>query len=312
MAKYALVDGKPVPAQLEEEILEMKRRTGATLNSCLRNQPAVEFARAQGCRLSSQEELYDGFRRGLPGYNPANPPGLSTHEQRNDGVAYPVPRGAPLAYWQVGMDWSNSGAVLVAARELGFVATLTYPNNPREGHHLNLRKEPTLVVFKPLRLGDKGVRVTRLTTKLVALRSPLTWEFYLPKRFRTFGAGVEAAVQKFQADHLLDVDGVVGAQTWAQLKVALRRQKADPLAPLTAAEREKVEELLRLRDQAQKTGAWDEASRGRAGEIEDWIRSEAMRELRPAIDEGGEHEASRRQRYEILKSVHGAWREEDE
>jgi|AntDryMetagUQ889_1029465.scaffolds.fasta_scaffold03528_4 hypothetical protein len=35
-----------------------------------------------------------------------------------------------------------------------------------------------------------------------------------------------------------------------------------------------------------------------------------MRDHRGAIDEGGEHEAEQRQRYEILKSVHGAWRED--
>jgi len=35
-----------------------------------------------------------------------------------------------------------------------------------------------------------------------------------------------------------------------------------------------------------------------------------MRDLRRALDEGGEHEAAERQRYEILRSVHGGWREE--
>lgn len=311
MARYALVDCKPVPAKLEEEILELKRRTGATLNSCLRNQAAVKYARSQGCELSSQEELYDCFRRGMPGCNPANPPGLSTHEQRSDGQAYAVPRGSPLAYWQVGMDWSDPGAIVAEARDLGFVATVTYPNNPREAHHVNFRKEPTFVVFQALRRGDKGARVTRLTTKLAYLRSPHTWELYLTQRLRTFGDRVEAAVRKFQADHLLGVDGEVGAQTWAQMKVAVRRQKADPLSPLTEGERQRVEELLRLRDRAQKAGTWPEADRARAQEIENWIRSEAMAGLRKAIDEGGEHEAWRRERYEILRSVHGAWREEE-
>lgn len=110
-----------------------------------------------------------------------------------------------------------------------------------------------------------------MTTKLAYLRSPLTWELYLTQRFRTFGDRVEAAVRKFQADHLLGVDGEVGAQTWAQIKVAIRRQKADPLSPLTEGERERVNELLRLRDRAQKAGAWEEADRARAGELEEWI-----------------------------------------
>jgi hypothetical protein len=45
-----------------------------------------------------------------PGANPANGPGQSTHERRNDGIAYPGPVGEQLEYWQVGMDWDNPPA----------------------------------------------------------------------------------------------------------------------------------------------------------------------------------------------------------
>jgi D-alanyl-D-alanine carboxypeptidase len=34
---------------------------------------------------AEQKNLYDGFKRGLPGYNPANPPGMSNHQ---NGIAF--------------------------------------------------------------------------------------------------------------------------------------------------------------------------------------------------------------------------------
>ena len=110
--------------------------------------------------------------RGRGGPLPANPPGRSTHERRNDGVAYPGPAGAPLPYWCVGMDWSDAAAVVRAARGEGFTASITYPGNPREGHHVNFRKEPRRP-FRALRRGATGNAVLDLTRRLSFVHSPL-------------------------------------------------------------------------------------------------------------------------------------------
>ena len=90
-----------------------------------------------------------------PGANPANRPGQSTHERRNDGIAYPGPVGEQLEYWQVGMDWDNPPAAMAAAHKLGWIATTTYPLSAHETQHVNFRKEPEtgLPSAKP---GDEG------------------------------------------------------------------------------------------------------------------------------------------------------------
>ena len=166
--RFAVIDQCPVPASLAPVLLRIKEHTGATLNSCDRSAAAEPVLRKFGKK--SQRELYEGFRRGLPGFNPANPPGRSTHERRNDGVAYPGPAGAPLPYWCVGMDWSDAAAVIRAARAEGFTASITYPGNPREGHHVNFRKEPRLP-FRSLRRGATGSAVVDLTRRLSYVHS---------------------------------------------------------------------------------------------------------------------------------------------
>lgn len=228
--KYKLIDCKPVPAKLYDELVAVKSATGATLTSCLRTQDAVNYARSQGCTLSSQAELYDGFRRGLPGYNPANPPGKSTHELLNDGVAFPGFAGAPLRYWQVGQDWGTGQAarlVVAAARSRGWQATITYPSNPREQHHVNFRKEPLLRVFVPLKRGSHGRRVRRLRHALGFVHSPKTGKPYLahPGKHTRFGENTEAAVRRYQREHGQAADGVYGQATHRQLKVSVRHAK---------------------------------------------------------------------------------------
>ena len=228
--KYEYIDGKPVPAKLYHELAMVKATTGAVLTSCLRTQDAVNAARAKGYTLSSQAELYDGFRRGLPGYNPANPPGRSTHELRNDGVAYPGPVGMLLRYWQVGQDWGSgyyAQRVVAAARARGWQATITYPSNPREQHHVNFRKEPFLRVFIPLKKGSKGRRVRKLRRALGYVRSPKTGKPYLadPGKHTYFGAKTHDAVVRYQREHGQAPDGVYGQATHRQMKVSIRHAK---------------------------------------------------------------------------------------
>lgn len=225
--RFEIVDSCPVPAGLADEIRELKRLTGAVLNSCDRSPQAEPMLRRLG--KMSQRQLYEGFIAGLPGFNPANPPGRSTHERRNDGVAFPGPVGLPLRYWQVGMDWSNAPAVNGAARGRGWIATLTYPTNPLERHHVNFRREPLLARTRVLKLGSRGPDVLLLKRRLRRLLSPFDGSRYLaegPKRAGArFGKGVEAGLRRFQKEHHLKDDGVYGEHTHVQLLVALRRQK---------------------------------------------------------------------------------------
>ena len=228
--RYELVDCRPVPAKMAAEIRALKAATGAVLTSGLRGQPAVDFARSKGCTLSSQPELYQGFISGRPGFNPANPPGRSTHELRSDGVAFAGPPGRLLLYWQFGQDWSNAPAVVEAASRRKWTATITYPDNPREGHHINFRRKPILNVWVFIKRGARGPRALRLKRALYYVHSPKDGGRYLglqPKgkgRF-TFGAEAERALKRFQREHHQKADGVYGRQTARQLRVAVRREK---------------------------------------------------------------------------------------
>lgn len=221
--KYGIIDGKPVPAALYEEMLAIRKDTGVTLTSCLRTQEAVNYARGKGFQLSSQLELWNQLGPGK-----ANPPGFSTHELFNDGIAYSVPRGSRLSYWMVGMDWSNRAgvaAVVRSAASRGWICTLTYPTNPYEGQHANFRKKPVLVLYQPLKFGSKGKRLDKLVRDLYYITRPGTDTRYIPSKNHTvFDKSVLKGVRQFQKDHAQKVDGVVGKSTEAQLEVSVRRE----------------------------------------------------------------------------------------
>jgi lysozyme len=90
----------------------------------------------------SQWALYVGYWiRHLPGYNPANPPGRSTHELRSDAVAYRGPVGRPLAWWQLGLDVTDSDDLLRILVALGYRVRRPYSAGS-ERHHLNFTRNP--------------------------------------------------------------------------------------------------------------------------------------------------------------------------
>ena len=219
---FVVIDSCPVPAQLGPELRSIKAMSRATLVSCDRS-PAAEALLAK-LGKKSQRQLYELFQQGRG--NPANRPGQSTHERRNDGVAYPGPRGARLPYWCVGMDWTDAPAVVQAAKAEGYIAVVTYPSNPREGHHINFRREPLFKpLFKPLQRGSRGPRVLMLTRRLSALVSPANHEPYLDGARPTFDAATEDAVRRFQSEHKQLVDGIYGPLTHKQLITSRRRQR---------------------------------------------------------------------------------------
>jgi len=223
--EFVVIDNCPVPAELADEIQRIKEISGAHLNSCDRSPEAEPILRRHG--KHSQRELFDAFQRHEPGANPANPPGRSTHERRNDGVAYPGPAGEQLEYWQVGMDWDNPPAAIAAAQKLGWIATVTYPNSPHEAQHVNFRKEPETGLPSP-KPGDDGPDVRRITHVLATIRSPLNNQPYLPEAFPHYGPKVTAAVERFQKEHHQKVNGKIDAATVTQLAVAMRRHEQSP------------------------------------------------------------------------------------
>jgi hypothetical protein len=144
MIRWVDVQGNPVPWRLAKVIGPALKESGATLLSGYRgpDRAARKILRKHG--KHTQGELYIGWLKRLPGFNPANPPGLSTHELRSDGRAYPYRHpGAPLAWWQLGMDVDDAHVdrFLKALRRRGVQAWRPYPGS-REYHHVNIRAEP--------------------------------------------------------------------------------------------------------------------------------------------------------------------------
>ena len=228
---FELIDCRPVPAgRTANAVREVKRRTGANLNSCDRTQEGVSFARSKGCTLQSQAELHWGWVNRLPGYNPANPPTKGTHLRLGDGVFGRV--GQRLPRCQVGQDWGDAQAVLEAYHDLGIPAIRPYAD-PREKHHVNitLRLLPAKfdqigALFRVLKRGSKGLidgpRVLLMTKRLRAIPNVGTGDAYLATARGTFDAEVEAVVKDFQRDHGLKADGIVGKITWDAINKTLK------------------------------------------------------------------------------------------
>ncbi len=214
---YKVIDNCPVPEVLFGPLTRIKEKTGVVYNSLYRGKDAEALLHRLG--KSSQAELYWGFIHGLPGFNPANPSGRSTHECYSDGVAYAVPSGTRLPSWCCGIDSSWSAGVTKAAAQEGWTVTLTYPGNPREGHHVNFRKKPRYKIFRPLARGDRGPRVAKMVRGLKYLG------FYRGRVTGHFGASVEKALIEFQRAYHQSADGIYGTQSARQLGVANRGKK---------------------------------------------------------------------------------------
>lgn len=242
--KFDVIDGCVVPREIADEVREVKRRSGATLVSCYRGDKATGLLRRLG--KSTQSYLYDAFRKrlaGVPGFgwaNPANPPGASTHELFNDGVAYPGPARMPLAGWKVGMDWdiphAQNGSITKAFAQIGWTVTLTYPTSTRERQHLNARRRGRQwIPFRALKSGSSSARVAKLRRQLGYVHDPDTDAVYTTahakdnkghklgaKADRTFGPELERALKAFQRDWQQKPDGVYGKQTHDQLQSRVR------------------------------------------------------------------------------------------
>lgn len=242
-----MVGTRPLNARQADVVRPILEEIGASLVSGARNQAAVDYARSQGHAISSQPELYNGWIRRLPGFNPANPPGRSTHEGKNDGAAYRFwPMFFSLPWWAWGLDLSNSLGFVDKANALGFSAAKTYPDDPREGHHVNLRKKPSASAMKWVRrqtfpvlsMGSRGKRVGRMTKRLVYLG----WLDGNPTG--NYDERVKDAVASFQRHYEQKQDGVYGFQTDHQLKVAVRGRKRCRKAAMSITDKTDRERAL--------------------------------------------------------------------
>ena len=81
-----------------------------------------------------------------------------------------------------------------------------------------------------MRKGDKGQAVTEMQSLLMKLGYDLG-SYGVDG---DFGKDTEAAVRKFQRDHGLTADGIVGSQTRAALEAAVRKTASNviPTAPV--------------------------------------------------------------------------------
>lgn len=217
--KLAEIDGCACPEKLLAELQAIKQGGGVVYNSIYRGDDAAEILHRNG--KHTQREVYQLSQIGAAGYGPANPPGFSTHECRNDGAAYSMwPRGARIPYWAVGIDTNQPSVVCARARNRGWTVTSTYPNSVGERQHVNFRKKPILGRLVPtLKRGSEGEAVAQLVRQLERLGF---WDY---DEVDVFDARVERAVKKFQTKTHQKPDGIVGASTRRQLKVSLREHK---------------------------------------------------------------------------------------
>lgn len=105
--KYLVIDGCPCPYEVAAQVYLVLRKAGMTASSIYRGEDAKAILHAHG--KHTQAEIH----RMLPDIS--NPPGLSEHECRSDGVGKAGPPGRRLPKWQVGVD-SGSNSLADKAR----------------------------------------------------------------------------------------------------------------------------------------------------------------------------------------------------
>lgn len=95
---------------------------------------------------SSQQKLWDGWKRHLPGFFPANPPGFSSHELKSDGNRVYGPRGRSIPNYMLGIDavdrpGGDAAELVLWLRAHGYGAIRPYATGS-ERHHFSFTKSP--------------------------------------------------------------------------------------------------------------------------------------------------------------------------
>ena len=148
-------DGTPTFWGLAKPLLRARQHgwAGRLMSSDRRQGVSERYGKSSQARLFDCFQRFEALGKRCPAdcsgnCNPANPPGASSHECFSDGTAAfdNRPRGSELAWWELGLDVSDHAGLLRALGALGYGAKQTYPNNPKERHHVNFTADPGLVL----------------------------------------------------------------------------------------------------------------------------------------------------------------------
>lgn len=221
--KFVVIDHCPAPARMGPVLRvihdDVVGHNGTLYNSIYRGEDAARILHAQNPPKKTQGEI---FATSPPGV--ANPPGQSTHELYNDGIAYRGWRGQKLrSYWKVGIDVNDVlvKAAMFHADKHGWILTQTYPGSAVEFHHLNFRRKPRY--FKVLKRGSRGTRVRWVQKRLKELGD----DHHRPVKGGHFDRNTELNLMILQRHWNLKPDGVYGPHTSTVLKKAIRKHRRD-------------------------------------------------------------------------------------
>ena len=192
-------DLAPIPGgELRKDAAAAWNASGGPADAGLRPGGSMSSYRT----YSEQEYLYQLYVTGQG--NLAATPGTSNHGY---GIAIDLPYG-----WE--QDWMREHG-----HEYGFAKTEAFS----EPWHWNYVGGVSFPTFESLEKGDKGDRVERFTRKLTFIRKPAGRRYLLRSRHR-YGRRVAKAVVRFQKDHGLTPDGVIGPKTGAKINGVFKRQ----------------------------------------------------------------------------------------
>jgi Domain of unknown function (DUF1906)/Putative peptidoglycan binding domain len=174
----------------------------------------------------------------------------------------------PTTLWPAGRAWQYAGASGgVACRVLGLDVDISVAGGaclaraPGPGRSQKRHRHADV-----LRRDAAGPRVERLSARLSYVRSRRTGRPYLDGRRTRFDAETRAALEAFQREHRLEVDGVYGHESAQALTRAVqlaraRRGRIRPAAPRSepkthaAKLRALIDEVQRL--EAETDRAWE-------------------------------------------------------
>lgn len=142
----AVLDGTPMHLGHKLMLLDGRRNgwPGVATSVDRRDHPSFIVRLIHRLGKSTQAELYYGWAHHLPGFLPANPPDRGTHMQIGDGVVGNLFQ--KLAWWQMGIDATDSTTLRSALVRLGYAAYRPY-SSASEEHHTNLRRDPKSVLI---------------------------------------------------------------------------------------------------------------------------------------------------------------------
>ena len=202
MVSYIWIDGERV-----------SKEWGCVLHDM--RDDGVVFNVNEGHRtMARQWYFWNGYRKRLPGFNLA---------------AFPSPFAPHIRTGRIdhAIDFSNDARVFAWLQRKGL--------NPRrtvagESWHIEVSAADLRAYYKAydktstvVRKGSRGQKVKTLQVLLRQAYSPSTKKGYLRSSWKVhdkYTLHVRRAVRKFQREHQLHVDGVVGPRTWKSLRAA--------------------------------------------------------------------------------------------